>query len=227
MASRAESPIRNPERETRQAPLIHLAAEPAYRESRADRGKVKADGLAPGSRRRPRDRVPDRWLPGRLPGRGLRWRLAGRPGCADDARRGAWLRYPRFRGPGRSSRDRNMCSPKQRGQCLRGLPLGATPGGFDRDQLVLHIVQLHQAGLLLGVFELERYRFENVTTKLPPGLRLGKDGMTQGAGAVATILRVADFEDQLHVHRIPEAGAQCGCAWWRWRWQRLRLCSRA
>jgi hypothetical protein len=44
---------------------------------------------------------------------------------------------------------------------------------------------------------------------------LGKDGMTQRAGAVATFLRVANFKDQLHIHRIHGAGTLGGCALWR------------
>jgi hypothetical protein len=34
---------------------------------------------------------------------------------------------------------------------------------------------------------------------------LGKDAMTKGACAVTTLIGVANFENQLHVDRIPEA----------------------
>src|ERR1035441_9382554 len=86
--------------------------------------------------------------------------------------------------------------------------------GFDRDQLVLYIVQLHQPGMHRAVFEVKRCCLKNVGAKFSPCLRFSEDGMAESAGAIAAFLSVTNFEDYLHAHRIPEAGvdgaAACG-----------------
>lgn len=78
--------------------------------------------------------------------------------------------------------------------------------GFDRDQLILYIVQLHQPGMHRAVFEVYGYRLQDVLTKLFPGLCFGEDAVAKSPRAIATFLGVANFEDQLHANRIPEAG---------------------
>jgi hypothetical protein len=61
--------------------------------------------------------------------------------------------------------------------------------------VVPHIVQLYQAGMHRGVFEVERYRLKNVGAKLLQCLRFGEDSMAKGACAIATFLGVANFKD--------------------------------
>src|SRR5258708_38202978 len=53
------------------------------------------------------------------------------------------------------------------------------------------------------VFEVERYCLRDIGTKFFPCLAFGEDAMAECARAIATFLSAADFEDQLHTHRIP------------------------
>src|SRR5690242_9923123 len=55
----------------------------------------------------------------------------------------------------------------------------------------------------LSIFEVERCCLKNIGAELIPSLCFREDGMAQRTRAVATFLRVAHFEDQLHAHRIP------------------------
>src|SRR5260370_13699328 len=54
------------------------------------------------------------------------------------------------------------------------------------------------------VFEVDRYCLKDIGTKFFPCLAFGEDAVTECAGAITTFLSVADFEDQLHTHRIPD-----------------------
>jgi hypothetical protein len=72
------------------------------------------------------------------------------------------------------------------------------------DQLVPHIVELNQLGKRGTFFEVERCGLKDIGAKFLPRLGLGKDAMTKGACAVTTLIGVANFENQLHVDRIPE-----------------------
>ena len=66
---------------------------------------------------------------------------------------------------------------------------------FDRDQLVLYIVQLHEPRMHRAVFEVDRYRLKDIGTKFFPCLCFGEDAMSERSRAIATLLRVANFED--------------------------------
>ena len=94
-------------------------------------------------------------------------------------------------------------SPHSRAAPVRGLRdlprrLAAISCGFDRDQLIPYIVQLHQPRMQRAVFKMERRRFKDIGTKFFPWLCFGEDGMAQSTRAIATFLSVANFEDQLH-----------------------------
>src|ERR1035438_2947162 len=70
--------------------------------------------------------------------------------------------------------------------------------GFDRDQLVLYIVQLYQPGMHGAVFEVKRCCLKDVGAKFVPCLRFSEDGVPERPDAIAAFLRVANFENQLH-----------------------------
>src|ERR1035438_750410 len=55
------------------------------------------------------------------------------------------------------------------------------------------------------VFEVERCCLKDIGAKFFPCLRFGKDGSPKRARAVAALLGVANFEDEFHALRIPEA----------------------
>ena len=81
----------------------------------------------------------------------------------------------------------------------------ATSCGLDRDQFILYVVELHEAGMRGVMLEMKRYCLKNIGTKFLPGLCLGEDCMAQRAREIAAFLRIVNFEDQFHVPRIPEA----------------------
>jgi hypothetical protein len=57
------------------------------------------------------------------------------------------------------------------------------------------IVQLHQPRMHWAVFEVDRYRLKDIGTKFFPCLCFGEDAMSERSRAIATLLRVANFED--------------------------------
>jgi hypothetical protein len=67
-------------------------------------------------------------------------------------------------------------------------------------------VQLHQSGMHRAVFEVDRYCLQDILAKFFPRLCFGEDAMAKSPRTIATFLSVANLEDQLHAHRIPEAG---------------------
>src|ERR1035441_871609 len=81
----------------------------------------------------------------------------------------------------------------------------ATSCGLDRNQFILYVVELHEAGMRGAVFKMKRCCLKNIGTKFLPGLCLGEDCMAQRAREIAAFLRIVNFEDQFHVPRIPEA----------------------
>src|ERR1017187_3472203 len=81
----------------------------------------------------------------------------------------------------------------------------ATSCGLDRDQFILYIVELHEAGMRGVMLEMKRYCLKNISTKFLPGLCLGEDGMAQRAREITAFLSIVNFEDQFHASRIPEA----------------------
>ena len=66
-------------------------------------------------------------------------------------------------------------------------------------------MELHQAGMRWGVFEMKGGCLENIGTEFVPGLRFREYGVAQGTGVITTFVRVSNFEDQLHYSTIPEA----------------------
>ena len=68
------------------------------------------------------------------------------------------------------------------------------------------LVQLHQSGMHRAVFEVDRYCLQDILAKFFPRLCFGEDAMAKSPRTIATFLSVANLEDQLHAHRIPEAG---------------------
>jgi hypothetical protein len=66
-------------------------------------------------------------------------------------------------------------------------------------------VQLHEPGLYRAIFEVKRCCLKNVGAKFFPRLCFGEDAMAESVRTVATFPGVANFENQLHAHRIPEA----------------------
>jgi len=56
----------------------------------------------------------------------------------------------------------------------------------------------------LFIFEMERHGFQNLGAKLIPGLPLREDAVAQGPREIPTLVRVANFENQLRAHRMPE-----------------------
>jgi hypothetical protein len=81
----------------------------------------------------------------------------------------------------------------------------ATSCGLDRDQFILYIVELHEAGMRGVILKMKRYSLKNIGTKFLPRLCLGEDGMAQRAREIAAFLRIVNIEDQFHASRIPEA----------------------
>ena len=81
----------------------------------------------------------------------------------------------------------------------------ATSCGLDRDQFILYVVELHEAGMGGVMLEMKRYCLKNISTKFLPGFCLGEDGMVQCAREVTAFLSIVNFEDQFHASRIPEA----------------------
>jgi len=76
--------------------------------------------------------------------------------------------------------------------------------GFDRDQLILYIVQLHQPGCT-GPSSKWTDCLQNILTKFFPCLCFGEDAMAKSPRAITTssasrTSRLAPY------HRIPEAG---------------------
>lgn len=88
----------------------------------------------------------------------------------------------------------------------------ATSCGFNRDRLVLHIVQWHQPRMRRAVFEVDRDRLVYIGPKFFPCFRFGEDGVAERTRAVATFAGVANFEDRLDADRIAEAGMDGGFA---------------
>ena len=96
-------------------------------------------------------------------------------------------------------------------EALRYVPVGFSPHGcrerslhepvlpylygFNWDQLVLYIVQLHEPRICGTLLKVNCRRLEYIGTKFLPILRLSEDGMTQGARAVASFFRVSNFEN--------------------------------
>src|SRR6266700_7944526 len=65
---------------------------------------------------------------------------------------------------------------------------------FNRDQLVLYVVELHQSGVFGALFEVERSRLEHVATKFFPGVTFGENRITGRACAKPALFRIADFK---------------------------------
>src|SRR5258708_19408080 len=75
---------------------------------------------------------------------------------------------------------------------------------YNSNNLSFTECNLRESGLRLSIYEVKRHRLKYINPEFFPGLRLGEDGMTECTRVVATFLRVANFEDQLHPHRIPD-----------------------
>ncbi len=99
----------------------------------------------------------------------------------------------------------NVASLLAHMQCSRDAPVNgsdqvrthreAASGGFDRNQLILYLVQLNQAWLHRTIFKVKRCCLKNIASQFLPRLRLGEYGLTKGASEIATFLRVANFEN--------------------------------
>lgn len=76
-------------------------------------------------------------------------------------------------------------------------PLAAASRGFDRDQLVLHVVKLNQPWLYGFFFKMKRGRLQNICPEFVPSLALREDGMAQGAGE-----KIAFLLQQLYRGRV-------------------------
>jgi hypothetical protein len=50
-----------------------------------------------------------------------------------------------------------------------------------------------------GVFKMKRGCLNHIGPEFLPSVRLGEDGMTECVGTITALLRVTNFEDQLHI----------------------------
>ena len=80
-------------------------------------------------------------------------------------------------------------------QAISGNAPAAASRRFNRDKLVLYVVELHQSGVFGALFEVERSRLENVATKFFPGVTFRENRTTERACAKPALFRIADFED--------------------------------
>ena len=78
----------------------------------------------------------------------------------------------------------------------------AASRGFHGDQFVLNVVQLRKPRACRSTFKVHSYRFENVATEFFPSLPLCEDGMAERTSPIATLLRIANLENQLHACRL-------------------------
>ena len=74
--------------------------------------------------------------------------------------------------------------------------------GFNWNQFVLHVMQLHDLRPNRLVLKVDGYGLHHVFTKLFPRLGLGEDCVTKRAGIIAPVLRIANLENYFHPNSL-------------------------
>ena len=88
-------------------------------------------------------------------------------------------------------------------QTVAGHP-AATSCSFQGSQLVFNVVHLDQPRTHRGVFKVQRNCLDHVGPQFIPVVSFGENAGAQCASVEATVLRIANLEDQLHESKLPE-----------------------